>query len=314
MDDFDEFENDLLNYLNDSEGIVNKTKEYTIDEKKYCCSVKMEEYENYLVCHNCGNTEEVFDDTNGSENCSVIYTTGRKEFVLYSKTNIKSNEERIADINNIFKTIMEKKNFTINQNILWTASNNLYLITKNKHTIKSNNRISTFAYLLYLSSIQHKEILLQSEIRELLGKKIKYSSGLNIITSAIFDERIDLNLDIDDELYPLLIIKYLNAFNINFNNPNKPFKNFNNDLSRKKCCLMIEIMLNNNLAYDSCLISKCLGIIYYLIIKKYSQFIEPKPKDIRAYFKTIVDVSEDSYIKVYNLLISSDVKRFFELV
>jgi hypothetical protein len=294
MDEFAQFESLLEEF-----GHCDVEEQQAFNE---CCGKTMEVSGILLICMSCGQLKDNldYDVAEGT----YTYRIGNHEYIRYGHT-IKTSTDKIAELVTFFKSLIGRNGKVIDSEVLETACKMMHIIT-NKNIKKSSNRISLFAELLRYASIETRNILTTKEISELMGmQNSKFAKGNKFIIEALMDGKIDI--DISKNVYNLYISKYLCAYNPDFAFVDMdPYKNINNQCNRKFCSDLIEVMLDNNIAHNTVIHSKCIAVVYFLIRIRY-----PYPDEAaqKKYFLSIVNIGENTFIKIFNTLISKDTQQ-----
>jgi len=305
MDDFDD---DFCNQLLSDCGFT----EDSIDEITYgiCCGSPMTPMSELLVCDLCGTIQHVRESPDRDyAKGPMSYQVGKRTFTCYN-SEPKSRHDKIADMVNNFKNRIAKRNRSIDSDLLTKACTVMFDITT-IHIKKTGNRISLFAALLYYTSINMGQILTQKEIKSILNGEIKFSKGVKIISNALLHEEIQRDkIVVGVKIHNLLLAKYLNIYDPEFylNDGNINNRNINDNTNRRFCSTMIDFILTRNIAYNAVIHSKCIAVVYYLIKHKY---LYDDEKAQKKYFTSIVEVGENTYMKVYQTLIDPMVQVLF---
>ena len=308
MEEFDCYA--LLDELN----LVEKKPEQT--EYGVCCGEKMQSVSEFLLCYICGSTKNMKD--NGEDSVSYggfhMCKIGNREIMCFrGDGEPKSRHEKIASIVKEFHTKMNTKGICIEGGLLNSVCEIMHDITciQNK---KSTNRDSLFIAILYHVSVLNDQILMPKEVQKLIGNNSKFSKGNKIIIQSVLDDILDrTKVSFGIEIYEKLIIKYLSSYDPKFylNDSNLERRNINTATNRKFCINMIEIMLNENISYNSIIQSKCIAVVYYLIKHEYKYEPNDSDKMQKEYFTKLVGVGENTYIKAYKVLLRKDVQKIF---
>lgn len=310
MDDFDI---DACDSLLAEFGIIEaKPVELARDECD-CDGIvkKMQVIGEFYMCDNCSTMKNAYIEQPGSvAKGPNTYQIGSRMYTCYGVTT-RDRNDKIADLINYFKNLITCNNHYVDPELLRDTCSVMFDITS-RNIKKKDNRIALFAILLFYTSIKQGRIMTFNEIKTLLkNKKFKFSKGTKIMSNALLcgiiePERIAVGVKVYDQL----IAKYLHTYDPEFylDDGNQSKRNINNGSNRKFCMTMIEIVLNNNIAFNSVIQSKCIAIVYYLVLSRYKYCDEVKQ---RHYFSSIVGVGENTYIRVYNTLISPDAQRKF---
>jgi hypothetical protein len=266
------------------------------DRIGYCCNEQMEIIDNKLICKICKAVKSYVNDIFNKSNATnaVYYKIGNTEFVNHSKRE-KSSFENIAKLHNEVAQILDKNQKGVNVEIIESMSEYMHIIT-NKKIKKSRNREDLHTTLLYLSAQQNNNYYTIKDASIVFGSlKHGIGKGKKFIIESIFSGELNYNFDVP--IHHLIIKKYLELFTIDGVNLYQPkYAYF--------CKTVVECMLENNIAYNAIVQSKCIGTIYFLIQELFPNYIR-KQKN----FSQIVKISENTYTIVYNTLISSDVRR-----
>jgi hypothetical protein len=273
-------------------GILNEPQ---VEESDRCCKEQMQVKNDRLVCRICGAIKSyvanLFDPANPPE--CTYYMIGNTEYVSHSKRE-RTATEIIAKHHHETNKELLKNEHSVDNEIVGTTSEYMYTIT-NGRIKKSKNRKNLRCALLYSSTLEHNKYYTIKDISTLFGmNKHGISEGKKFIIRAIFDGKVDI--DLDKPIHHLIIKKYLERIIINGQNLYTP-----GNAAHCKC--IVDCMLEYNIAFNSTLQSKCVGVVYYLV-----QRLHPKAEIIRKQknFSREVDISENTYTIVYNALISSD--------
>jgi len=303
MDEFD-----CLSILEEL-GLVEKKVQLEYD---VCCGVKMESIGNMLYCDKCTRTMNS-KESEDSDVYSGVFTCkiGNKEYTCFG-AHPKNRNERIADMVKAFAEQMNSKGIRIDQSIINEVCDTMYDITS-VQIKKSSNRSSLFLALLHHISVRNDMILTPREVQKIMcDSNCKFSKGNKIIIQAVLDDILDRNkVSFGIELYDKLIIKYLMMYDPEFylEDGNLSRRNINNTRNHKLCINMIQVMLEENIAFNSIIQTKCIAVVYYLIKEEYNYDQDEKAQ--KKYFTQLVGVGENTYIKVYNTLIRRDVQKIF---
>ncbi len=312
MDDF-EFDIDSCDNLLAEFGIIEaKATELARDECD-CEGVikKMQIIGEFYMCNSCSIMKNAYIEPPGSiAKGPNTYQIGSRMYTCYGTTT-RDRNDKIADLINYFKNLIISNNQYIDPELLRDTCSVMFDITS-RNIKKKDNRISLFAVLLYYTSIKQGRIMTFNEIKLMIkSKEFKFSKGTKIMSNALLHGIIEPDVVAAGvKIYDQLIAKYLSIYDpefyLNDNNPTK--RNINNDSNRRFCLTMIEIVLHKNIAFNSVIQSKCIAIVYYLVRNRYEYDDEIKQ---RHYFSSIAGVGENTYIRVYNTLISRDAQRMF---
>jgi hypothetical protein len=266
-----------------------------VEKLGFCCKEKMQVVGEKLICAICKSVKSYVNDifdTNIVPD-SVYYKIGNTEFVTHIKRE-KSPSENIAKLYNEVAQILEKNQKSVQSDVIDNMSKNMYAIT-NKKIKKSKNREDLRTALLYLSAQQNGKYYTIKDVSTIFGRnKHGISKGKKYILEAIFDGEFEFNFDAP--IHHLVLKKYLELVVING-------ECLYQLKYAKYCKCVVDCMLENNIAYNSTIQSKCIGVIYYLIHKLYPNAgIIKKQKN----FSQVIRISENTYTRVYNTLVSSD--------
>lgn len=269
-------------------------------QRGYCCDLKMLVNGAIMKCSICGTVinyiEGLFDAPNMQN--THTYAIGGKTYINFGREHVRTDDEKIAEIHREFESVIKKHGDTISSNLMELACQKLYEITQKK-TKKSNNRKKLFAALLFYSSIELGNILTIKEVSQIMGLHLKkgISKGEKFIIEAVIDGKLELNFN--TPIHELYVQKYLQLYKVNGVNINTPS-------NRKFCINIVEAMIEYNIAYNAVIYSKCIAVVYYLIKLKYptSEFIQKK-----NLFSEVMGVCENTYMCIYNTIISSDTQR-----
>lgn len=282
------------------------TPETEMVNEYICCGAKMIYLNTTYYCSTCFSLKENKSFESAPGYCSTT-KRGNRSFSMYS-TSEKSVESRKADMVTEFKTRLLNQNFILSEDLIDLTCELLFKITM-KNTKKATNRTYLFAELLRLSSIESNNILTDKEVARITGLgDTKLSRGSKFVVDAILADKI--NLDLSKPTYPLLIKKYLGMYDLNHFKTSEdgsqlPVKDINDPKNRSYCNTLVEVMLDNNLGYNTTIQSKCIAVVYYLVENFYANYGTHKER--KKYFTSLVDVGESTFIKIYNTLISEDV-------
>lgn len=284
-----------------------------VEEEKYgeCCGEKMDSMAGFLFCSKCANTVNYREEyTEENEYRGVYkYKIGNREMTCYG-SQPKTKGDRIAGLVNSFKVIINRNNKHIDTDLLNLVCEAMFDITS-KCVKKSDNRKSLFQALLHHISIHNGNILTIRETQNIVGQTgCKYSVGNKIIVKAVLDGYLDREkVSFGTEIHKQLISKYLSIYDPKFylDDGNLELRHINTPENRKFCFKVIKIMLEQNIAYNALISSKCIAVVYYIIKEKYNY-----PEDERLQkkrFTELVNVGENTFIKVYNTLRCSDTQK-----
>jgi hypothetical protein len=290
-------------------GVIEK--EVKEDKYGYCCGKKMDCVAEFLFCVECANSVRLREEyTDENEYHGVYrYKIGNREMTCYG-SQPKTKGDRIAGLINSFKVIINRNNKYIETDLLNQVCEAMFDITS-KCVKKSDNRKSLFQALLHHISIRNGNILTIRETQNIVGQSgCKYSVGNKIIVKAILDGYLDREkVSFGEEIHKQLITKYLSIYDPKFylDDGNLEMRHINTPENRKFCFRVIKIMLEQNIAYNALMSSKCIAVIYYIVKEKYNY-----PDDERYQkkkFTELVGVGENTFIKVYNTLRCKDTQR-----
>jgi hypothetical protein len=271
--------------------------------------VKMTSMNEFLICNLCGSIKESHNDVGGSiAKGPSTYQIGSRTYTCYG-TAPRDKSDKVADLFNYLKNLISSNGYFIDPELLGESAAIMQDVAS--HNIwKKSNRISLAAVSIYLTSIKQGKIMTYKEIKALFSnKKFKFSKGMKIISNALLYGNIEPErLAIGEKIHDQLISKYLKIYDPEFylEDGNVMDRNINTIANRKFCITVIEVMLKQNIAYNAVIQSKCIAVVYYLIKNKYNHENESAQ---RKYFSSIVDMGENTYIRVYNTLISTDTQR-----
>lgn len=278
---------------------------------------KMVVYNDFLTCELCGTMKTAYDDGGIPMKGPSIYHVGSRTYTCYG-TSTRDKGDKIADLITYYKHTINRNGHCVDPEVLSRACEIMYEITKN-HIKKKGNRHSLFATLLYYTSIKMDRIMTNKCVYRILDKPDKkdrdckqdftFSKGMKIISKSIFCGYIEPEaISVGTKIYFQLIAKYLSDYDPEFylEDGNNSGRNINKESNRKFCATMVEVMLDFNIAFNSIIQSKCAGVVYYFVKKHY----EYKDEVVqRKYFDSIVDVGENTFMRVYNTLTSDDTQR-----
>lgn len=313
-------------------GIVEP--EADAEDTDICCDIKMIYTGTSYYCSVCFNLKENKNYDNGPSFSSMV-KKGSKLHQIYSYS-AKTIDSRKADMVAEFRQKLLNQNFILPQDLVELTCDRLLKIT-DKNIKKASNRVYLSAELLRLASIDTENILTDKEVAKILGLlDTKLSRGSKFVISAILARKV--SIDLCKPIHHLYIKKYLNLFDINhferintaktadlsvrsvnthITTPSESdsvdlaksaievVKDINTPANRSYCINLVELMLDQNIAYNTTIQSKCIAAVYYLIETFYCKISSVKER--KKYFKTLVDVGESTFIKIYNTLISEDV-------
>lgn len=265
---------------------------------------KMSTLGDCLVCSDCGMVKNVYDDGGSIAKGPSTFQVGSRTYTCYG-SGTRDKEDKIADLVTSYKNLISSNNHAIDGELLNRTCTIMFTITQN-HIKKKDNRLTLFAALLYLTSIKMDVMLLPNSIKMMLGKeKIRFSKGLKTICNSVLMGEIEPDqIGFDEKIYNKLIAKYLSLYNPNHDNSDA---NINTTANRRFCITFVEVMLDQNIAYNSIIKTKCIAVIYYLIRIKKDYRWEDEQKQ-RKYFASIVDVGENTFMKVYSALLTKEVQ------
>lgn len=276
-----------------------------------CCGKRMTHIDELLICDECNKIINNKDnDDVGTYNGVQICKVGNRLIRCFGGYKGKdSKSDCVARLVNSFKSIISRNNTCLDNNILNEVCDTMYDITR-VQIKKSTNRLSLFLALLHHVSIRNEKILTPKEVQKIIGKSnCKFSKGNKIIIQATLDGVMDRDkVSFGTDIYKQLIIKYLNLYNPKFYLGDKDSEDLhiNTARNRKFCVDMIEVMLDKNIAFNAVIQTKCIAVVYYLIKNAYDIDDDKLQK---KYFTRLVDVGENTFIKVYNTLLRSDVQK-----
>lgn len=281
-------------------------------EERYgiCCGEEMDMIAEFLVCSKCANFTKYREEfTEESEYHGVYkYKIGNREMTCYG-SQPKTKSDRIAGLVNSYKIKINRNNNHIETVLLNQTCEAMFDIIS-KSVKKSDNRDSLFQALLHHTSILNGNILTISETQKIVGAGCKYSIGNKIIIKAVLDGNISRDkVSFGTEIHKQLISKYLGIYDPKFylNDGNLEMRHINTPENRKFCFKVIKIMLEQNIAFNALLSSKCIAVVYYLIKEKYNYVEDERLQKKR--FTELVCVGENTFIKVYKTLKCSDVQK-----
>jgi hypothetical protein len=308
-----EIDGDLCAELLLEFGIVEKERGLLARDECECTGVisKMVVFNDFLLCKSCGMVKTLHEDVGALAKGPSTYQVGSRTYSCYGN-GVRDRSDKVADLVTHYKTTISNRDRCIDAELLGVTCNLMYDITS-KHIKKKDNRLSLFATMLYLVSIKMDRILAQNEIKQILGKGFKFSKGYKIISNSVLNGEIEAErIGIGMKIYSQLISKYLSVYDPKFylNDGNSGDRNINNNRNRKFCITIVEVMLDRNIAYNATIQSKCIAVVYYLI-KNNSEYRYEDETAQRKYFTSIVNVGENTFLKVYNTLISRDTQRIF---
>lgn len=303
-------------------GIVES--ETPAEDDDMCCGIKMVYTGTSYYCSECYNLRENKNYDNGPSYSSTI-KKGNKIHQMYSYS-AKTSDSRKADMVAELRQKLLNQNFILPEDLVELTCDRLLKIT-DKNIKKASNRIYLSAELLRLASIDTENILTDKEVARILGlPDTKLSRGSKFVIGALLAQKV--NIDLCRPIHHLYIKKYLNLFDTNYferikepsasdktshdadladlvNSSVNVVKDINTPANRAYCINMVELMLDQNIAYNTTIQSKCIAAVYYLVEAFYSKIGTVKER--KKYFKSLVDVGESTFVKIYNTLISEDV-------
>src|SRR5690606_29434540 len=165
-----------------------------------------------------------------------------------------------------------------------------------------------FISCIYYASIEvalegNGDMLSLNEIYNIMKVDVKGNAkGKKIINDPILRGLLDL--DINKDISSLYVKKYLQCCKLEYKNK-EPIR-LNTEENNILCNEIIKVMQKKNICFNSTITSKVTGVIYYLIQLKYGNNMLKKNK---KYYSDVFKIGQDTFITIYNTLISVDVKN-----
>lgn len=254
----------------------------------YCCDIKMTVLSSSkLICNECSRiTQNLADYDKKPESQKVQYNASGA--VLPGSNILKTDDEKIQGISREYMQKIQRRRHLCEDKIMRTASELMFQFSRG-NTKKSQNRDQLFGACLYYSSIRHKNILMDNDIVNMLGLKVRgISKGIGIITRYAAKHKIPF--EFDPPIYKLIIKYYLRA--IRDNNTN-----LNTRENRKFCCGLVEEINMLGIGYDKGIAIKCSSAVYFLM-----QVIGIRHKFKKKDVSEAMGLSQHFYTSIYELL------------
>lgn len=248
-------DSDLLSLFEDSESEV--------EEVGVCCGEKMKlnNSSSFLICRICNNMIEYIEELfQKPESQKIQYDIGGNAH--FGKSSAKTKDEKIKDLMGELINKILQTNLLDSKTAL--ATSKLVSIITSEHTKKKDNRNQLFAACLFLSAVKDGYIITIKDLVEIFNlKKNGIKSGLNMVTKYVILNGMDI--EVDPPIYKLLIYKYLKNVS-KFDD-----KYIKGDILTTEninfCICLVEFMLNNSIAYNTKIYTKCTATVYYLVYR-----------------------------------------------
>lgn len=258
------------------------------DKYGYCCGYKMVvESESKLVCIECNRVAKNLGGYgNKPESQKAQYNSYGG--VMPGSNILKTDDEKIQMISLEYKEKIESRGKLCELKVLRTASEMMFQFSRG-NTKKSQNRKQLFGACLYYSSIRHGNLMMDSDITDLLGLNVKgISTGIGIITKYAVRHKIPF--EFDPPIYRLAIKYYLKLLYIDN-------QCLNTKENRKFCRGLVEEMNKLGIGYDKGILVKCNSAVYYLMYYR-GQNTKYKKKE----FTSILGLPQHTYTPIFELL------------
>lgn len=288
---------------------VQKEKEYGV-----CCgsNMSLESDEEHLKCIKCKKLVK-YDPYFNIKAESQKTQYDKDGNIMYGKTIVKTDVDKIREISTEYsRKIHDKTKKYFPDEQLLNAAKLFYNVSK-EHTKKKDKRDQLFAACLLLTSINDHYILTEKDLVVMLGLSTSgISKGMNLIIDYDIFHQLDINLD--EFHHASIIRRYLGNID-NYDNKKGLLhpKYINTTEYIEFGIELIDIMLDNSIAYDTYITSKCAGVVYYIICKfklaeTKQDLTETKKRKgtdkIKSKVAQCVDVGQSTIVKVYNTLAS----------
>lgn len=311
LDELNELEElEALIESEDYYGYETENKEKKTDKNKnmelgICCGNKMIINDNDLICNICGNITPYINDI-FVEPHSQQTTYDNSGNMIHGHNSKKNNQEKISDlVKECNNYILETSSYELNSALLRDVCKIAVKIF-DETIYKKENRRCTFAAILHVVSMNKGFIYDTKELVKMFGlNKCGISQGLTILYTyqAIFK---DLNIKLDLDIYHHIINKFLNSLIYDVKNKGK-LSLASSTSNLEFCIQIVEFMLNNNIAYNTTIKTKCAGSVFYFI-----QVLRLKSKNKKTITEKL-GVSQNTIIKTFNIISLPEVQNMLPL-
>jgi hypothetical protein len=242
---------------------------------------------NKLHCECCGRIDDyidgIFDEIKSQE---TQYNYLGK--ITFGKTHSKTDEDKIQAISIEYEAKIGKHlEGQLPPRVIRRASSLMYKIVKEDgNGKKKSNRDQLFAACLHMIVVQDMGVYSTGDLVKMfkldkfgigngkghINKYIMRQLALGVDAASILDIPLGAEdkpidpLSINVDISPRLFSKHLTSLKIVF--VNGEAKHINEPRNIKFCEEMLKFVNDNSIAYNTNLETKCIGIIYYLLMKR----------------------------------------------
>lgn len=269
----------------------------------YCCGQKMEKRDdNSIVCGICQSIDTYIDDMFVKPHSNTVsYDANGK--MVYGQNVKKTMDDKTRDLVEEYQNMLNRnKDFTMDTCYIKGICRNIIKIFDGR-IYKKERRKQIFAAVTYLYMISRGVLYTTKELVSMFGTE---TAGIGVGLGFIYkynSRHDDLEFAVDPIMHHQILEKKLAVMIYPCMEGDKVV---NKSLLCKNnllfCNMLVEFMLENNVAYNTDINTKCAGAIFYLTNRM--KLKTKKKKDI----KDTLQISQNTMIKIYNVLLSSEIQ------
>jgi hypothetical protein len=249
----------------------------------YCDSFDITCKENSLVCNQCHKISKIVIEDDSINSIDIHYRN--RYYNYFTKEQLLQQKEKMLEDKFSSLTLAGE---SINALVMKDCIKNIMILQSIQHR-KSPIYGNIQAAMLYLTFFTYGEIRSIKTICSAMNiNSVGFNEGYKIVMTAIYNKTIRLTYP-EKDMYKLYIKHYLTQFKV-MSLPDRNYYGF--------ACDMVNYCLVKNIGSKSNIITKCCGIVYYILMHHQRDKIDSQLLD------AIFDVKMQTYKKFYTHIIT----------